>query len=171
MMLSVETLSVVEVKYSYNKLLPLIYSIFILFIILLLNIIPSFFIDYTNISLIKEIYFTINNLIFNFKDELFNLNNNSSFLASLLFEPNFLDSNSWISTILKKYNNSSNNNIEDYSLININTFGEPSTLLLKNLQINTLGESIYGYYSILLILSGFLLLLAMIAPIVLARKK
>jgi NADH:ubiquinone oxidoreductase subunit 6 (subunit J) len=63
-----------------------------------------------------------------------------------------------------------NYNISDFSLINLSTFGDPSTLLHKNLQIQTLGEAIYGYYSILLIFSGFLLLLAMVSPIVLARK-
>lgn len=66
---------------------------------------------------------------------------------------------------IEKYN--SNN--ENISLINESAFGDPSTLLHKNLQINTLGEAIYGYYSILLIFSGFLLLLAMVCPIVLAR--
>jgi NADH-ubiquinone oxidoreductase chain 6 len=63
-----------------------------------------------------------------------------------------------------------NGNNENISLINESAFGDPSTLLHKNLQINTLGEAIYGYYSILLIFSGFLLLLAMVCPIVLARS-
>jgi NADH:ubiquinone oxidoreductase subunit 6 (subunit J) len=62
-----------------------------------------------------------------------------------------------------------NTNFEDFSLINLNSFGNPSTLLHKNLQIQTLGEAIYGYYSILLIFSGFLLLLAMVCPIVLTK--
>lgn len=63
-----------------------------------------------------------------------------------------------------------NGNNENIFLINESAFGDPSTLLHKNLQINTLGEAIYGYYSILLIFSGFLLLLAMVCPIVLARS-
>jgi NADH-ubiquinone oxidoreductase chain 6 len=67
---------------------------------------------------------------------------------------------------IEKYNY----NNENLSLINESAFGDPSTLLHKNLQINTLGEAIYGYYSILLIFSGFLLLLAMVCPIVLARS-
>jgi len=67
---------------------------------------------------------------------------------------------------IEKYNG----NNENISLINESAFGDPSTLLHKNLQINTLGEAIYGYYSILLIFSGFLLLLAMVCPIVLARS-
>lgn len=68
--------------------------------------------------------------------------------------------------IIERYN--SNN--ENISLINDSVFGNPSTLLHKNLQITTLGQSIYGPYSILLILSSFLLLLAMVCPIVLARN-
>lgn len=170
MMLSVDVISSVEVGNNYNKLLPLVYSIAILFIILFLITIPSFFVDFTNGNLSKEIYSTINGLILpsgsSFIDEIYYLNNNSAFFTSLLFEPNFLDSNFWIYPIVESYNT----NIEDFALININGFGDPSTLLHKNLQIQTLGESIYGSYSILLIFSGFLLLLAMICPIVLARN-
>jgi len=166
MMLSVDISAMVETGPNYNKLLPLVYSIAILFIILFLIIIPSFSTDFTTGVLGREIYSTINTLIFSFKDELFNLNNNSAFLSSLLFEPNFLDPNFWVYNIVGKYNT----NIEDFSLITLSAFGDPSTLLHKNLQIQTLGEAIYGYYSILLIFSGFLLLLAMVSPIVLANK-
>lgn len=166
MMLSVDISAMVETGPNYNKLLPLVYSIAILFIILFLIIIPSFSTDFTTGVLGREIYSTINTLIFSFKDELFNLNNNSAFLSSLLFEPNFLDPNFWVYNIVGKYNT----NIEDFSLISLSAFGDPSTLLHKNLQIQTLGEAIYGYYSILLIFSGFLLLLAMVSPIVLANK-
>jgi NADH-ubiquinone oxidoreductase chain 6 len=170
MMLSVDISALVETGPNYNKLLPLVYSIVILFLVLFLNTIPSFYADITNGILGKEIYFAINTLIFNISpgdyDELFNLNNNSAFLSSLLFELNFLDPNFWVYNIVEKYKT----NIEDFSLISLSAFGEPSTLLHKNLQIQTLGEAIYGYYSILLIFSGFLLLLAMVCPIVLANK-
>jgi NADH-ubiquinone oxidoreductase chain 6 len=97
MMLSVDISALVETGSNYNKLLPLVYSIVILFLVLFLNTIPSFYTDITNGILGKEIYFAINTLIFNISpgdyDELFNLNNNSAFLSSLLFEPNFLDPN------------------------------------------------------------------------------
>jgi hypothetical protein len=79
-----------------------------------------------------------------------------------IFENDF----STVYHFIEKYNG----NNENISLINESAFGDPSTLLHKNLQINTLGEAIYGYYSILLIFSGFLLLLAMVCPIVLARS-
>jgi NADH-ubiquinone oxidoreductase chain 6 len=59
-----------------------------------------------------------------------------------------------------------NNTTNDLLLNNI----EPATLLHKNLQIQSLGQSIFGRYSLLLILSSFLLLLAMVAPILLTRN-
>ena len=164
MMLNSEVTNAVEIGPDYNKLLPLVYSIVIFFLVLFLSIIPSFSVDFTSGSLVTEIYSSINSLIFRFKDEIFNLSNDPAFLSSLLFEPNFWYSNIWINTIAERYN------ISDFSLINLSTYGDPSTLLYKNLQIQTLGETIYGSYSILLIFSGFLLLLAMVCPIVLARN-
>lgn len=164
MMLSVDVVSTVEVGSDYSKLLPYIYSIVILFLILFLNIIPSFSVDLISGSLISKIYSSINSLIFNWKNEIFSFSYDSAFLSSLLFEPKFWYHNVWLNTIVENYNSN------DFSLINLSTFGDPSTLLHKNLQIQTLGEAIYGYYSILLIFSGFLLLLAMVCPIVLARS-
>lgn len=58
-----------------------------------------------------------------------------------------------------------NNTTGDFLLNKV----EPVTLLHKNLQIQTLGQSIYGRYALLLILSSFLLLLAMVSPILLTR--
>jgi|SRR5450631_1843800 NADH-ubiquinone oxidoreductase chain 6 len=85
-----ETDSFVDVGTNYNKLLPLVFSIAVLFLILLLKTIPSFFIDFTNEKLVVEIYSVINTLILSLRDELFYLSNDSAFLSSLLFEPNFL---------------------------------------------------------------------------------
>jgi NADH-ubiquinone oxidoreductase chain 6 len=89
-----ETDSFVDVGVNYNKLLPLVFSIAVLFLILLLKTIPSFFVDFTNEKLVVEIYSTINTLILPFgsslRDELFHLSNDSAFFSSLLFEPNFL---------------------------------------------------------------------------------
>src|SRR5438045_8166894 len=60
MMLSTEVVSTVEVGPNYSKLLPLAYSIAILFLILFLITIPSFFVDFTSCSLFREIYSIIN---------------------------------------------------------------------------------------------------------------
>jgi hypothetical protein len=65
MMLSSEVVSSVEVGLNYSKLLPLAYSIAILFLVLFLITIPSFFVDFTSGNLGREIYSTINNIIFN----------------------------------------------------------------------------------------------------------
>jgi NADH:ubiquinone oxidoreductase subunit 6 (subunit J) len=46
-----------------------------------------------------------------------------------------------------------------------------NNMFYQNLQIQSIGQSIYGPYSILLILSSFLLLLAMVAPILLSRNE
>jgi NADH-ubiquinone oxidoreductase chain 6 len=82
-----------------------------------------------------------------------------------VYSPNyFLNTNNQfgeIYHIINTFNNTTNDLL-------INTV-EPVTLLHKNLQIQSLGQSIFGRYSLLLILSSFLLLLAMVAPILLTR--
>jgi len=88
------------------------------------------------------------------------------FPQSPVLSPLYFENNSSIYHFIERYNGAS----ENVSLFNVSTFGDPSTLLHKNLQIQTIGGSIYGAYSILLILSSFLLLLAMVCPIVLARN-
>jgi NADH-ubiquinone oxidoreductase chain 6 len=165
MMLSsnAETNSFVDVGNNFKKLLPLVFLITVFFLILFSQLIPSFFLDFTNEQIFLTIYSSINTFIFSFKDELFKIISNPSFFSSLLFEPNFLYYNDyWVSSIVEKYN------IKDLYLIN--SFDAPSALLYKSIQIQTLGEAIYGNYSILLILSGFLLLLAMISPIILTKN-
>jgi NADH-ubiquinone oxidoreductase chain 6 len=59
MMISTDILHTVEVGTDYSKLLPLAYSIAILFILLFLITIPSFIIDFSSF----EIYNLINNII------------------------------------------------------------------------------------------------------------
>ena len=46
-----------------------------------------------------------------------------------------------------------------------------NNMFYKNLQIQSIGQSIYGPYSILLILSSFLLLLAMVGSIIITIKQ
>ena len=47
---------------------------------------------------------------------------------------------------------------------------KPDSLFYQNLQIQTIGQTIYGNYAIILIVASFLLLLAMVCPIILNRK-
>lgn len=88
------------------------------------------------------------------------------FPQSPVLSPLYFENNSGVYHFIERYNDAS----ENISLFNVSTFGDPSTLLHKNLQIQTIGGTLYGSYSILLILSSFLLLLAMVCPIVLARN-
>jgi NADH-ubiquinone oxidoreductase chain 6 len=90
-----ETDSFIDVGSNYSKLLPLVFSIAILFLILLLEIVPSFFMDFTNEKFVVEIYSAINTFILSIREDLFYLNNDSSFLSSLFFEPNFLNPNNY----------------------------------------------------------------------------
>jgi NADH-ubiquinone oxidoreductase chain 6 len=85
-----ETDSFVDVGVNFKKLLPLMFLITVLFLILFSQIIPSFFVDFTNEKFVLTVYSTINTFILSIKDELFQIINNPSFLSSLLFEPNFL---------------------------------------------------------------------------------
>jgi NADH-ubiquinone oxidoreductase chain 6 len=85
-----ETDSFVDVGVNFKKLLPLMFLITVLFLILFSQIIPSFFVDFTNEKFVLTVYSTINTFILSIKDELFKIINNPSFLSSLLFEPNFL---------------------------------------------------------------------------------
>jgi NADH-ubiquinone oxidoreductase chain 6 len=71
MMISTDILHTVEVGTDYSKLLPLAYSIAILFLFLFLITIPSFIIDFSSF----EIYNLINKIILTvFSKETYNLN-------------------------------------------------------------------------------------------------
>jgi NADH-ubiquinone oxidoreductase chain 6 len=74
MMISTEVVQTVEVGPDYSKLLPLAYSLAVLFLILFLITIPSFIIDFSSF----EIYNLINNLIYYIKNDFSNLLDYSS---------------------------------------------------------------------------------------------
>lgn len=148
MMISTDILQTVEIGTDYSKLLPLSYSIAVLFLALFLITIPSFVINFSSL----EIYNLINNFI------LYLLGNNNIWLISIIKYDGLEITNN-----LELLNNS---RVDDIFLSNS---VEPATLFHKNLQIQTIGQSIYGKYSILLLLSAFLLLLALVAPILLTR--
>jgi NADH:ubiquinone oxidoreductase subunit 6 (subunit J) len=69
MMISTEVVQTVEVGPDYSKLLPLAYSLAVLFLILFLITIPSFIIDFSSF----EIYNLINNLIYYIKNDFSNI--------------------------------------------------------------------------------------------------
>jgi NADH:ubiquinone oxidoreductase subunit 6 (subunit J) len=71
MMISTDILQTVEVGTNYSKLLPLAYSIAILFLLLFLITIPSFIVDFSSF----EIYNLINKIILTvFSKETYSLN-------------------------------------------------------------------------------------------------
>lgn len=144
MMISVDILQTVEVGTDYSKLLPLAYFIAILFLALFLITIPSFIIDFSTF----EIYNIINDFILLlFNKDISKNTINTDFLNHFeLFK-----------------------NIKENDLL-IYTNNIPVSLINNNLQIQTIGQALYGKYSLLLIISSFLLLLALIAPIVLNKQ-
>lgn len=144
MMISVDILQTVEVGTNYSKLLPLAYFIAILFLSLFLITIPSFIIDFSTF----EIYNIINNfIIFLFNNDI------DKYIVKTEYSNHF--------DLLKS---TKENNL----LIYKNNL--PISLINNNLQIQTIGQALYGKYSLLLIISSFLLLLALIAPIVLNKQ-
>jgi NADH-ubiquinone oxidoreductase chain 6 len=120
MMISTDILQTVEVGTNYSKLLPLAYSIAILFLLLFLITIPSFIIDFSSF----EIYNLINKIILTvFSKENYNLNfiDNSIFSQQniqfylnklglgFLFSENKINNNALIIT-----DNLSNSNYNNY---------------------------------------------------------
>lgn len=156
MMISTEVVQTVEVGSDFSKLLPLAYTIAVLFLSLFLILIPSFIaagIDSSS-SPLAEIY----NFI-------------TSFLYSLLSKWSLISNNTF--NIETAYSIPSlSNEISNFTAYSTDLVLKNSinNMFYKNLQIQSIGQSIYGPYSILLILSSFLLLLAMVAPILLSRN-
>lgn len=148
MMISIEVIQTVEVGSDYSKLLPLAYTLAVLFLSLFLILIPSFVADFN----IMESFNFINTILFSLYTKvisIFNYNNNSLEMINAL-----------------TYNDVPLNNYTSYSIIH-----RPSGMFSEVLQIRSIGEFIYGPGAILLMLAGVLLLLAMVAPILLTRNE
>jgi NADH-ubiquinone oxidoreductase chain 6 len=147
MMISTDILQTVEVGTNYSKLLPLAYTIAILFLLLFLITIPSFIIDFSSF----EIYNLINKIILTvFSKESYNLNLLDNSIFSLqniqfyfnklglgfLFPENNINNNTLIisdNLSNSNYNNYVNNGPFYYQpLFNRNIFVEynPSTYSL-----------------------------------------
>lgn len=152
MMIAPDMTHTVEVGTDYSKLLPLVFSVSVLFLILFLMLIPSFTVDLSSF----ELYNTINDFVFSVYNKIINIFNheqdNYSFNLDVL---NYLDSTFKI--VFKD--------------VLIYTETQPATVLHKNLQIQSIGQALYGNYAILLLASSVLLLLALVAPIILTKQK
>jgi len=154
MMINVDILDIVEVGPEYAKILPLAFSISILFISLFIFLIPLFFSFSQSTSLSSG---------FNFINLGSILSLNSLFFGS--------DTSSQLL----------NFGGLDYSLIghgadqlgvSLNSLNmiTPESSLISTLQISILGESLYSKFSLPLILSSIILLLALVTPIILSRN-
>lgn len=142
MMINIKLTDILETGTQYTKNLPLAISIGSLFLYLFYNIIPF---NFNNIPSIADAVFA------NAKSQLNILNYYNLFL------------------------NNGNNIFNNYLADNIAIIATPNAnntdfFILNFLQIEALGHTLYTYYSILLILLSFILLLAMFATIVLSKK-
>jgi NADH-ubiquinone oxidoreductase chain 6 len=151
MMISTEVMKTVEIGAEFGKLLPLAYTLAVLFLILFILSIPSFL---NNIST-YEIFHYINKLTIN----IYNLPN---YLYSIFIDGTYNSIDNFATQITKAAELSNFNAL--HSII------KPDSLFYQNLQIQTIGQTIYGNYAIILIVASFLLLLAMVCPIILNRK-
>ena len=142
MMINIKLTDILETGTQYTKNLPLAISIGSLFLYLFYNIIPF---NFNNIPSIADAVFA------NAKSQLNILN--------------------YYNLFLNKGNNIFNNSVADnLAIVTMPNANNNDFFILNFLQIEALGHTLYTYYSILLILLSFILLLAMFATIVLSKK-
>ncbi len=159
MMISTEIIKTVEIGAEFGKLLPLAYTLAVLFLLLFILTIPSFLNNFSS----YEIYNIINKLSFlmySFISIFDNFGIFSQITQNTVELTNTIASQSANIDFFKNF-------------ININVYHsniKPDTLMYQNLQIQTIGQALYGNYAIILIVASFLLLLAMVCPIILSKK-
>jgi len=171
MMIAPDLSNTVETGTNYSKLLPSAAIIACLALSLFSIVVPSFVVDLSHFELYDLVIKSFSNIInsilgmnsFSNSTLIGFINNNNIYDLSNL--PSYLDL--WVPTdellsLTNKYNS-----FNGESIIQNTT---PSALLYNNLQIQSVGSSIYGSYSIILILSSFLLLIALVTPIILTRN-
>jgi NADH-ubiquinone oxidoreductase chain 6 len=145
MMINIKLVDILEVGSAYTKNLPLALAVASLFIYEIFSILPFSSAGAQNIS-------------------IFSLSGLSSFGLDILNSLNQLVLGS---------NNVSHPALSEAALSVVNTSFQPGiadTSFTNFLQIEMLGQGLYTYGALWLILSSVILLLAMIAPIVLSRK-
>jgi len=146
MMINIKLTDILETGTQYTKNLPLAISIGSLFIYIIYNVIP------------------------------FSFNNIFSFLFQVRSQLNILNYYNIIETLtpasslpnLFILSNTDNNSLMSISPVNL--LQNNDLFILNFLQIEVLGQTLYTYAAILLILLSFILLLAMFATIVLTKK-
>lgn len=160
MMISTEIMKTVEIGSEFGKLLPLAYTLAVLFLLLFILAIPSFLNNFSS----YEFYNFINKITIYFLDL------GGRFHHPTLNIINYFYGTANEGTGFNPITDITNNIIEFINLNSLHSIIKPETLFFQNLQIQTIGQAIYGNYAIILIVASFLLLLAMVCPIILSRK-
>lgn len=156
MMINIRLIDLLEFGREYTKNFPLAIFIGILFVYEIINILPFMFNNVLDghINFALDLLNQLNSIILNTGDSGNSLLHSSdsahSLLAGLTQAKDVL---------------ANNNNLVDYNSQNIN----PSYILNHFLQIETLGQSLYTYGAIWLLLSSIILLLAMISALFLSN--
>ena len=145
MMINIKLTDILETGTQYTKNLPLAISIGSLFLYLFYNIIPF---NFNNIPSI---------IFINAKSQLNILN----------YYNLFIENNNYYNIV---YNNLLSFKSIGASFDFSSIFGNNDYTILNFLQIEVLGHTLYTYYSILLIILSFILLLSMLSTIVLSKK-
>ena len=148
MMINIKLTDILETGTQYTKNLPLAISIGILFLYLFYNIIPF---NFNNIPSI---------IFINAKSQL-NILNYSNL---------FIDFSNYCNFVGLSNNLLPTQDILAFKSIGSSIFGNNDYIILNFLQIEVLGHTLYTYYSILLIILSFILLLSMFSTIVLSKK-
>lgn len=164
MMINTDILDIIEIGPEYGKNIPLAYTISILFIVYFIALIPVFL---DNVYDNREIFYFLNNIIFQLKKESFSTIltlDSSSNILDFKFDPIGIEIENINTTIAEIQNLKST----DLLLTNYNLFN-PEISFSNVLQIEILGELLYSYLGIILILSSMVLLLALVAPIILSK--
>ncbi len=177
MMISTEIIDTVAVGAEFGIILPLVYSLSVLFIYLFILFVPSFLFGDNNWTALKSEYYIENDDVVEVYSNIladaaaFNIKN---FTSEMLFLINiYLFSNNIInSEVILSNADAATNLLTNYITIISNNlyFNSPDSFLVPVLQIQILSEAVYGFVAFLLILTSFLLLLAMICPIILTKK-
>jgi NADH-ubiquinone oxidoreductase chain 6 len=150
MMINIKLTDILETGTQYTKNLPLAISIGSLFLYLFYNIIPF------NFNNIPSLLFA------SAKSQLNILNYYNLFIANPLVATRGNDMADVLASSLKPIGTS----FDLSSSLWLNN----DYIILNFLQIEVLGHTLYTYYSILLIILSFILLLSMFSTIVLSKK-
>ena len=158
MMINIKLTDILEIGYHYTKNIPLALTVSGLFLYIFLNILPSY-LNNPAISLDSSIIYSI------IKEMLLLVNSFFYYITNLFFE----ETNNQILSLNYLVSDSSDNNgILNIPLLGFNNW--PETNIMGYNHIISVAYSLYTYGAFWFLLTSFILLLAMIAPIFISKK-